>query len=98
MTEGLPLPPLVSRTGRPILFGMSDIPPPPPPDDENRHLLCQMAVELPLQDLIEEAVQAGWDETEVLAAIIEVADNLMLANVNNAELDALLRAMKRKLE
>jgi len=98
LTEGLPLPPLVSRTGRPILFGMSDIPPPPPPDDENRHLLCQMAVELPLQDLIEEAVQAGWDETEVLAAIIEVADNLMLANVNNAELDALLRAMKRKLE
>ncbi|WJR66907.1 hypothetical protein QTA58_22405 [Neorhizobium sp. CSC1952] len=51
-----------------------------------------------MQDLIEEAVQAGWDETEVLTAIIEVADNLMLANVNNAELDALLRAMKRKLE
>lgn len=77
---------------------MSDIPPPPPPDEENRHLLCQMAVEIPLQDLIEEAVQVGWDETEVLAAIIEVADNLMLVNVNNAELDALLKAMKRKLE
>ncbi|WJR67187.1 hypothetical protein QTA58_00130 [Neorhizobium sp. CSC1952] len=51
-----------------------------------------------MQDLIEEAVQVGWDETEVLAAIIEVADNLMLVNVNNAELDALLKAMKRKLE
>ncbi|TCV68709.1 hypothetical protein EDE09_111144 [Neorhizobium sp. S3-V5DH] len=57
-----------------------------------------MAVELPIQDVIEAAVAAGWSEAEALAAIIEVADNLMLANVNNAELDALLKAMKRKLE
>lgn len=78
---------------------MKDIPPPTvPPGNENRHLLCQMAVELPLQDLIESAVKAGWDEKEVLAAIIEVADNLMLAAGANAELDALLMALKRKLE
>ena len=78
---------------------MVDIPPPTvPPDDENRHLHCQMAVELPMQDLIENAVQAGWEETEVLTAIIEVADNLMLAHGENAELDALLKAMKRKLD
>ncbi|TCV66258.1 hypothetical protein [Neorhizobium sp. S3-V5DH] len=78
---------------------MVDIPPPTvPPDDENRHLHCQMAVELPIQDVIEAAVAAGWTEAETLAAIIEVADNLMLADVNNAELDALLKAMKRKLE
>lgn len=44
-----------------------------------------MAIELPRQ-------------TDVLAAIIEVADNLMLANVNNAELDALLKAMKQGLD
>ena len=69
-----------------------------PLDDENRHLFCQMAVELPIQDVIEAAMAAGWSEEETLLAIIEVADNLMLANFNNAELDALLKALKRKLD
>lgn len=77
---------------------MTDIPAPPPPDEENRHLLCQMAIELPLKDLIEAAVAAGWEETEVLTAIIEVADNLMLAHGHNAELNALLAELKRKLD
>ncbi|TDX72580.1 hypothetical protein EDE05_1281 [Neorhizobium sp. R1-B] len=78
---------------------MIDIPAAPEdPNDENRNLLCQMAVELPLQDVIEAAKAAGWTAAETLAAIIEVADNLMLANVKNAELDALLKAMKRRLE
>ncbi|OHV81586.1 hypothetical protein LCM4573_21110 [Rhizobium sp. LCM 4573] len=78
---------------------MSDIPSPTlPMGDENRHLFCQMAVEIPLQDLIEGAVKAGWEETEVLTAIIEVADNLMLAAGANAEVEALLYALKRKLE
>ena len=78
---------------------MFNIPRPPvPPHDENRHLHCQMAVELPIQDVIEAAIAAGWSEEETLAAVIEVADNLMLANVNNAELDALLKALKRKLD
>ena len=81
---------------RPILFGMSDIPSPTlPMGDENRHLFCQMAVEIPLQEMIEDAVKAGWEETEVLAAIIEVADNLMLAAGANAEVEALLHALKR---
>ena len=78
---------------------MPDVPKPTvPPDDENRHLHCQMAVELPLQDVIQAAVEAGWSEQETLSAVIEVADNLMLAHGENAELDALLKAMKRKLE
>ncbi|MCJ9672043.1 MULTISPECIES: hypothetical protein [unclassified Neorhizobium] len=57
-----------------------------------------MAIEIPLQEIIEAAVKAGWDETEVLAAIIDVADNLVLAAGANAEVDALLKALKRKLE
>ena len=78
---------------------MVDFPPPPVlPDDENRHLHCQMTVELPIQEVIEAAVAAGWSEEETLAAIIEAADNLMFANVNNTELDALLKAMKRKVD
>lgn len=78
---------------------MEHIPPPTVPlTDENRHLLCQMALELPLQDLIDAAVKDGWQEREVLAAIIEVADNLMLAAGANAEVEALLQALKRKLD
>lgn len=78
---------------------MTDIPSPTvSPDDENRHLFCQMAIEIPLQDLIQAAVKAGWEEAEVLTAIIEVADNLMLAAGANAEVDALLKALKRNME
>jgi hypothetical protein len=75
---------------------MVDIPPPPvPPDDENRHLHCQMAVELAIQDVIAAAVAAGWSPKETLSAITEVTDNLMLAHINTSELDALLKATKR---
>ncbi len=78
---------------------MTTIPPPTvPAGDENRHLFCQMAIELPMQDLIQAAVKAGWDEPEGLTATIEIADNLMLAHGSNAELDALLKALKRNLE
>jgi len=66
---------------------MIEIPPPAvSPGNENRHLFCQMAVELPLQDLIESAVKVGWDDKEVLAAGA------------NAEVEALLQGLKRKLE
>lgn len=74
------------------------IPSPPPADDENRHLKCQMAIELPVQEIIAAAVKSGWKEEEVITAIIEVADNLMLAAGENAEVDALLKALKRRLE
>ncbi|WP_172745968.1 hypothetical protein [Neorhizobium sp. T7_12] len=78
---------------------MTDVPSPAvPAGDENRHLFCQMAIEIPLQEIIEAAVSAGWEETEVLTAIIDVADNLVLAHGSNAELDALLKALKRNLE
>ena len=43
-------------------------------------------------------MKAGWDEPEVLAAIMEVIDNLTLAHGVNAELGGLLKALKRKLE
>jgi uncharacterized protein YgfB (UPF0149 family) len=57
-----------------------------------------MAIEIPLQGIIQGAVKTGWEETEVLTAIIEVADNLVLAHGSNAELDALLKALKRNLD
>lgn len=89
---------LASGARASISLPMNSVPAPPvAAGDENRHLFCQ-AIEIPLQDLIQAAVKAGWDEPEVLTAIIEVADKLMLAHGSNAELDALLKARKRKLE
>jgi len=64
--------------------------------DENRHILCQMSVERPLQDLIENAVRHGWSDLEVLSAIIEVADNLVLATGANSELEQLLSGLRKR--
>ncbi|QCL77395.1 MULTISPECIES: hypothetical protein [Agrobacterium] len=54
-----------------------------------------MSVETPLQDLVEDAVQRGWTDAEVLAAIIEVADNLMLASNSNADLEELIASVRK---
>ncbi len=64
---------------------MTDFPKAPPEKDESRYIACQMAVETVLQDLVEDAMRRGWEETEVLSAITEVADNLMLAVVSALE-------------
>jgi hypothetical protein len=78
---------------------MTDVAPPlVPRSDENRHLYCQMAIFLPLQDVISAAERAGWDEVEVMSAIIEVTDTLMLGAGANAEVDELLKALRRKME
>lgn len=69
-----------------------------PRGDENRHLFCQMAIFLPLQDVISAAERAGWNEVEIMSAIIEVTDNLMLGAGANAEVDELLKALRGKTE
>jgi hypothetical protein len=72
----------------------------PKPDlqakDPDRHLVCQMAVEAHVQDIVDQATRSGWRPAEVLTAIIEVADNLMLAEACNDELDQLLSTLRRK--
>ncbi|MBC2774983.1 hypothetical protein H6M51_19160 [Rhizobium sp. AQ_MP] len=50
-----------------------------------------------MQDLVEDASRQGWEETEVLSAIIEVADNLMLAAAANRDLDLLIAALRRNM-
>ncbi|CLP90074.1 Uncharacterised protein [Mycobacterium tuberculosis] len=57
--------------------------------------MCQMALELAVQEIVEAAVKVGWHETEALSAITEVADNLILAAGANAEIDDLLGKLKR---
>lgn len=76
---------------------MTDFPKAPPEKDESRYIACQMAVETVLQDLVEDAMRRGWEETEVLSAITEVADNLMLAADANRDLDLLLAALRTNM-
>lgn len=76
---------------------MTDFPKAPPEKDESRYIACQMAVETVLQDLVDDAMHRGWEDTEVLSAITEVADNLMLAVAANRDLDLLLAALRRKM-
>jgi hypothetical protein len=42
-------------------------------------LACEKAMDLPLQDLIDQAAQAGWDTRMVIAAIESVAVNKSIA-------------------
>ncbi|WP_132276971.1 hypothetical protein [Neorhizobium sp. JUb45] len=56
---------------------------------------CQEAIEGQLQELIEEAIRAGWGKAETLAAVIEVAENLALGMGEDQELADLLATVKR---
>lgn len=76
---------------------MTDFPKAPPEKNESRYIACQMAVETVLQDLVEDAVRQGWEAKEVLSAITEVADNLMLGAAANRDLDLLIAALRRKM-
>lgn len=45
----------------------------------NRFNDCQIAIEDRVLELLGDAITAGWEKDEVLAAIIEVAENTNLA-------------------
>lgn len=62
-------------------------------DHPDRHLVCQEAIEGSFQDLVEEAVSAGWDEAESVAAIIALAENHMLAKAENDGLNEALQEL-----
>ncbi|WP_172717195.1 MULTISPECIES: hypothetical protein [Neorhizobium] len=53
--------PLACRCASYLYFlSMGDISPPTvPAGNEKRHLFCQLAIEIPMQDLIQAAVKAG---------------------------------------
>lgn len=74
---------------------MTNFPKPPAGSAENRHIVCQMSIETPSQDLVQDAVERGWTDAEVLAAIIEVSDNLMLASNANVDLNKILASVRK---
>ena len=76
---------------------MQEIPSPDVPDDhDHRHLLCRMAIEPSVQDIVDDARLAGWSDREVLSAIIEVADDLMLESACDDDLKELLAVLKKR--
>ena len=71
---------------------------PPPPiefDVEDRILHCEQALEIAIQDIVSAAVAAGWHRDEVLAAITNLSDNLMLADSMDLTLNELLKTFRR---
>ena len=48
-------------------------------DHPNYNLDCQEAIDLPVRDLVDQAVQKGWNTREVLKALKEVADAQAIA-------------------
>ncbi|CAN7682189.1 hypothetical protein LJR098_002219 [Rhizobium sp. LjRoot98] len=52
-------------------------------DHPDRFLSCQEQIDVAARDMLAAAVRAGWTEQEATAALVEVADNRMLAHIAN---------------
>lgn len=72
---------------------MEDITP-PSLGSQVRFIDCQLAIESRVHQIVEDAYIVGWEPSEVLAAIIEVADNMALQFGENQALRDLLSRLK----
>lgn len=63
-------------------------------DNLERHIRCQEALQFAFLDLIAAAVAVGWKEREAIVAVLDLADNHMLALAANDGMSALLDALK----
>ncbi|WP_271894209.1 hypothetical protein [Candidatus Phyllobacterium onerii] len=73
--------------------------PEPSKEHADRFAECQRAIEDRMLELLGDAQVAGWTKEEVLAAMIEVADNTALAMQQNVLLSVeteLRKLMKKK--
>lgn len=83
----------------PDIIGMntkSEVAPPETDRDHpDRHLSCQEAIEPAFQAVVQMAERSGWGVTEVAAALIDLADNHMLACIANVETAEMIKKAKR---
>ncbi|KQV68409.1 hypothetical protein [Rhizobium sp. Root1220] len=63
-------------------------------DDPDRNIRCQDAMQFAFQDLVEASVAAGWNEGEVIEAIIALAEGLRDLNARD-DAKALLNVLMR---
>lgn len=61
----------------------------------DRHLSCQEALEPGFQALAEMAEQSGWSADEIAAALVDLADNHMLARAANMETEQMIEEARR---
>ncbi|SOC44927.1 hypothetical protein SAMN05892877_113164 [Rhizobium subbaraonis] len=62
---------------------MAHISPPHQDCTSDRLLECEEALEGPFQQIVWQAMQAGWDEVEVCTAVAMLADHHILASYEN---------------
>jgi len=67
-----------------------------PRDDPERFIRCQEALHLAFASFVDRAVALGWQADEVLAVIIELADNHALMLAANADLEAALTPLRKR--
>ncbi|TCR07290.1 hypothetical protein [Neorhizobium sp. JUb45] len=67
----------------------------PRANSSDRFIECEEAIEGQLQELIADAMKAGWTEAETLAAVVEVAENLALGMGTDEELRQILETVNR---
>lgn len=72
---------------------MTITPPPRPTDHLDRFLDAQEAVNDALSQLVDDAVAQGWRETEILAAIVAVAESRMIGLSENSFMEDLLKRL-----
>lgn len=63
---------------------MAKISSPKEPDTLDRHLDCEKALENAFEQLLSDAVQAGWEEDETCDAIANLADRYIIAIYESA--------------
>lgn len=61
----------------------------------DRHLSCQQALEPAFQAVAEMAERSGWSAAEIAAALVDLADNHMLARAANFETDQMIEEIQR---
>ncbi len=73
---------------------MDRIPSPPADGHPDRFLRCQEAMDDVVAAVALAGVDAGWTPEEVAAALVEPADNLMLSELANRDLDRDLAGLR----
>ncbi|KQZ55138.1 hypothetical protein ASD54_07625 [Rhizobium sp. Root149] len=75
---------------------MKQLTPPPTANHPDRFLRCQEAMADPFTEIALSAVEAGWNPEEVAAALVELADHLMIGMIVNRDLERDLAILKRR--
>jgi hypothetical protein len=76
-------------------FIMKSIAPPPMNRNPDRFLVLQEEMADGVSELAVSAMEAGWRPEEVAAALVELADHLMLGVIASRDLDRDLASVRR---